>query len=68
MPIEEIVEMLKVGDPSLSNLIGNITERKLKQLSVDEAHELRFGGERYPIKDEKIIVQKTKVDEGLENL
>ena len=30
MPIEEIVEMLKVGDPSLSNLIGNITERKLK--------------------------------------
>lgn len=68
MPIEEIIEMLKVGDPSLNNLIGNITERRLKEMSINSASELRFGEEHYPMKNDKIIMQKTKIDEGLANL
>lgn len=60
--------MLKVGDPSLNNLIENITERRMNELSVNAANELRFGEEHYTMKNDKIIVQKNKIDEGLENL
>lgn len=60
--------MLKVGDPSLNNLIENITERRMNELSVNAANELRFGEEHYTMKNDKIIAQKNKIDEGLENL
>ena len=52
----------------MSDLIGNITERRLNEMALESSHELRFGEDRYPMRDEKIILQKNKIDEGLDNL
>jgi hypothetical protein len=60
--IEEIIEMRKTGEGSLANLIDSFAERRLNQMSLESGNEIHFGSERYPIKDEKIIQQKSKID------
>jgi hypothetical protein len=35
-----------------------LTERRLKEINIDEKMEIRFKDERYAIKDESLIVQK----------
>lgn len=60
--IEEIIEMKKTGEESLSNLIESFAERRLNQITLETGNEIKFGEERYPIKDEKIIQQKSKID------
>lgn len=63
--------MKKVGDPNLSNLIESITQQRLNEISLDETlqkNEIKFGNEKYSVKDDKIILQKSKIDSELKSL
>ena len=37
-------------------------------MKVDSGNEVKFNSERYPVKDEKIIMEKSKIDTELDNL
>lgn len=68
LSVSEIIEIRKGGDPTLSNLLQSLTERRLKEVSLESQDEIKFGTERYPIKNKNIILQKSKIDSEIENL